>query len=125
LNLNPSIAFGGVEDLGEEDFELEEIKRRRMAEIQRRLIEREMSRQAEEQARIERQVLLTRILSPEARRRLTNLRMVRPEFVEQLEIQLIQAAQAGRITAPLSDEELRQILQRLQSPKREIRIRRV
>lgn len=125
MNLNPSIAFGGVEDLGEEDFELEEIKRRRMAEIQRRLIEREMSRQAEEQARIERQVLLTRILSPEARRRLTNLRMVRPEFVEQLEIQLIQAAQAGRITAPLSDEELRQILQRLQSPKREIRIRRV
>ncbi|MEM2926350.1 MAG: DNA-binding protein [Candidatus Bathyarchaeia archaeon] len=108
-----------------EDYELEEIKRRRVAEMQRRLLERERNRQAEERARVERQVLLTRILSPEARSRLTNLRMVRPEFVEQLETQLIQAAQAGRINAPLSDEELRQILQRLQSQKREIKIRRV
>jgi programmed cell death protein 5 len=69
--------------------------------------------------------LLRQILSPEARQRMTNLKMVKPEFIEQLELQLIQLAQTGRVSLPMSDAQLKQILIQLQSRKRDIRITRI
>jgi len=65
------------------------------------------------------------ILTPEARQRLANLRLVKPELVAQLEEQLIQLANTGRIKMPITDETLKQILLRLSSSRRRIRIRRI
>ena len=109
----------------EEDRELEELRRRRLLELQRRLLEQE--RVAEERMRIEaqKQAILRRILTPAARQRLANLKLVKPEFAEQVELQLIQAAQAGRLPIPLTDEQLKRILLHLQSGRRDIRIRRL
>ena len=73
----------------------------------------------------QKQTLLRQILTPEARQRLTNLKMIKPEFTEQLELQIIQLAQTGKLPIPLSDKQLKQILQQLQPKKREITIRRV
>lgn len=81
--------------------------------------------QVEQQLEAQKQALLRQILSPEARQRLTNLKMVKPEFAEQLELQLIQLAQVGKLPIPLSDAQLKQILIQLQSRKRETKIRRV
>ena len=79
----------------------------------------------EEQIEAQKQQLLRQILTPEARQRLTNLKMIKPEFTEQLELQIIQLAQTGKLPIPLSDKQLKQILQQLQPKKREITIRRV
>jgi programmed cell death protein 5 len=79
----------------------------------------------EEQLEAQKQQLLRQILTPEARQRLTNLKMIKPEFTEQLELQIIQLAQTGKLPIPLSDKQLKQILQQLQPKKREITIRRV
>jgi programmed cell death protein 5 len=68
---------------------------------------------------------LREILTPEARQRLTNIKIVRPEFAEALELQLIQLAQTGRLKIPLSDEQLKDTLRRLQSQRRDITIRRI
>ena len=108
-----------------EDRELEELRRRRLLELQRRLLEQE--REAEERVRIEaqKQAILRRILTPAARQRLTNLKLVKPEFAEQVELQLIQAAQTGRLPIPLTDEQLKRILLHLQTGRRGIRIRRL
>ena len=65
------------------------------------------------------------MLTPEARQRLTNIRMVRPEFAEQLENQLLQLAQAGKLPVPVTDEQLKKILEALTSRRRDIRIRRI
>jgi len=81
--------------------------------------------QAEQQMESQKQELLRQILSPEARQRLTNLKMVKPEFIEQLELQLIQLAQLGKVPVPMSDAQLKQILIQLQSRKREPKIRRI
>jgi len=51
--------------------------------------------------------------------------MVKPEFASQLELQLIQIAQQGKIELPIGDEQLKEILQKLQSGRKEITIRRV
>jgi len=50
---------------------------------------------------------------------------VKPEFAEQLELQLIQLAQQNKINIPMTDEQLKEVLQKLQSQRREIKIRRV
>jgi len=51
--------------------------------------------------------------------------MVRPEFAEQLENQLLQLAQAGKLPVPVTDEQLKKILEALTSRRRDIRIRRI
>jgi programmed cell death protein 5 len=106
------------------DEELEEIRRRKLSAMQRRENEQKQS-QAERQLEAQKQALLRQILSPEARQRLTNLHMIKPQFTEQLELQLIQLAQTGKLPIPLSDTRLKQILIQLQSRKRQTKIRRI
>jgi programmed cell death protein 5 len=106
------------------DEELEELRRRKLSAMQRHAGEEQRDAQAQQQLEAQKQALLRSILSPEARQRLVNLKMVRPEFTDQLELQLIQLAQLNKIPVPLSDQQLRQILVQLQSKKREPTIRR-
>ena len=53
--------------------------------------------------------------------------MVRRDFAEQLELQLIQLAQAGKVQLPIDDELLKRLLAQLegQQRKRDISIRRI
>jgi programmed cell death protein 5 len=107
------------------DDELEAIRKRKLSALQQRASDEQKQGQAEQQMEAQKQALLKQILSPEARQRLTNLKMVKPDFTEQLELQLIQLAQLGKIPIPLSDAQLKQILIQLQSRKREPNIRRI
>jgi programmed cell death protein 5 len=107
------------------DDELEELRRRKLSALQRQMAEEQKNEQSQRQLETQKENLLRSILSPEARRRLTNLKMVKPEFTEQLELQLIQLAQQGKIPIPLLDAQLRQILVQLQSRKHEPTIRRI
>ncbi|HVP41109.1 MAG TPA: DNA-binding protein [Candidatus Krumholzibacteriaceae bacterium] len=108
-----------------EDEELEDIRKRRMLQLQRKLADEQQRMQMAQQVEQQKQALLRQILTPEARQRLNNLKMVKPEFAAQLELQLIQLAQSGRLNIPLNDEQLKELLAKLQSTKREIKIRRV
>ena len=105
--------------------EIEELRRRRLLELRRRLAEEQQRVQVQQQIEVQKQALLRRILTSDARRRLTNLKMVKPEFAQQLELQLIQLAQQGRMSIPVTDEQLKEILVKLQSGRREFKIRRV
>jgi programmed cell death protein 5 len=105
--------------------ELDSLRKRRMLELQQRMVEEQREVQAQQQLEGQKQALLRRILTPEARSRLTNLNIVKPEFTQQLELQLIQLAQQGRINLPITDEQLKELLVRLQSSKRDYKIRRV
>jgi programmed cell death protein 5 len=108
------------------DEELDEIRRKKLLALQQKTTNQDQKQaQAEQQLEMQKQALLRQLLSPEARQRLTNLKMIKPEFTEQLELQLIQLAQTGKLPIPLSDAQLKQILIQLQSRKREPRIRRI
>ena len=107
------------------DEELEELRRRKLSALQRQMTEEQKSAQLEQQLDQQKQALLRNILTPEARQRLTNLKMVKPEFTDQLELQLIQLAQQGKLPIPLADEQLKKILIQLQSRRRETTIRRI
>ena len=105
--------------------ELENLRKRRMLELQQRMVEEQKEVQVQQQLEGQKQALLRRILTPEARRRLTNLNMVKPEFTQQLELQLIQLAQQGRVNLPITDKQLKELLVKLQAGKRDYTIRRV
>lgn len=107
------------------DEELEQIRKRKLLSMQHRMSDEQRQAQAEHQMEAQKQALLSKILAPEARQRLNNLKMVRQEFVEQIEMQLIEMAQTGKLPIPLSDAQLKQILVQLQSRKRETKIRRI
>ena len=107
------------------DEELDAIRRKKLSALQQRVSDEQKQGQADQQMEAQKQALLKQILSPEARQRLTNLKMVKPEFTEQLELQLIQLAQMGKVPIPMSDAQLKQILIQLQSRKRETKITRI
>ena len=107
------------------DEELDEIRRRKLLAMQQRTTDEQKQAQMEQQLEAQKQALLRQILTPEARQRLTNLNMIKPVFTKQLELQLIQLAQTGKLPIPISDAQLKQILIQLQSRKRETKIRRI
>jgi len=107
-----------------EDQEMDEIRRRKMLDLQRRLTQEQQRLQVQQEMELQKQAILRRILTPKARQRLANLKMVKPEFANQLELQLIQLAQQGKVNIPISDKTLKQILIQLQSHRRDIKITR-
>ncbi len=109
-----------------EDAELEEIRRRKLLEYQRRLIEAAEEERRRRIMEARKEAILRTILTPKARSRLTNLKIVKPNIAEQLELQLIKLAQEGRIPTPITDDMLKKILASLDRQyRREIRIRRL
>ncbi|ACX72215.1 DNA-binding TFAR19-related protein [Methanocaldococcus vulcanius M7] len=103
----------------------EEIKRRKLLELQKKLAEQQEQEEALIEAELQKRSLLRKILTPEARERLERIRLARPEFAEAVEIQLIQLAQLGRLPIPLKDSEFKAILERLSAmskKKRDIKI---
>ncbi|CDG65579.1 MAG: programmed cell death protein 5 [Methanobacterium sp.] len=110
--------------------DIEEIRRRRMAELQQQAAAQAQQQpsdaQAQEQMRREleaqKKQALMQILTPEARSRLANLRLTKPEFVDQIELQLIQLAQMGRVQSKITDQQLKELLRKLSGQKRDINI---
>ncbi|WP_461462052.1 DNA-binding protein [Methanobrevibacter sp.] len=111
--------------------ELEDIRRKKMEELQKQqaLANEQMQQQVEQQAQqeqLEAQLnqAVKQIMTPEARSRLTNLKLTRPELVKQIEIQLIQSAQAGSLKGKVTDDQLKVLLSQVAGQKREMRITR-
>lgn len=72
-----------------------------------------------------REAAMRRILEPEARARLSNIRMVKPELASAVENYLLGMGAQGRLEAPVTDPQLKQILLSAQQPKRDFKMSRV
>lgn len=104
--------------------EMDELRRRKMLELQTKLQEQQRQEELRQQYEAQKRLAMQQILTPEARSRLANIRAAKPEYAEQIELQLIQLAQTGRLKSQITDAQLREILNRVQARKREIKIRR-
>ena len=69
--------------------------------------------------------ILKQILTSEARMRLNNIKMVKPELSDLVEQYLIGMATQGKISGQLTDAQLKQILLSIQQPKRDFKINRI
>jgi programmed cell death protein 5 len=81
-------------------------------------------RRQQAEAEAMKQKALAMLLDVEARQRLTNVKMVKPELASAVENYLLNAATTGRLNRAITDEELKQILITIQQPKRDFKISR-
>lgn len=107
-----------------EEDELDALRRRKLQELQSRAEQETVAQEQAKQLEAQKQTLMRQLLTPEARERLANLRMTRPDIVESVENQLIMLVQSGRLTQQIDDYTLRQILRKVVPKKREIKIER-
>jgi programmed cell death protein 5 len=109
--------------MAEED-ELDALRRRKLQELEYRAQQESVAQEQSKQMDAQKQALMRQLLTPEARERLANLRMTRPDIVDSVENQLITLVQSGRINQQIDDYTLRQILRKIVPKKREIKIER-
>ena len=110
------------------DADLEELKRRRLEELQKQFAA-EQNHALKEQIKLQRQVeMLEGMVKPkmtrEAISRYGNLKSAHPEKAIQIIAILAQAIQQGQITETITDEKLKSLLIQLEEPKKEFRITR-
>ena len=104
------------------DDELEEIRQRKLASLKQQALREQADEQAAAEAQAQKDAVLRQILTPEARARLTNIKMVKPQFAEQIEMQLIQLAGSGRLRGQVTDDQLKALLKQLQDRERERKV---
>ncbi len=102
--------------------ELEAIRQRKLAALREQALQQQAAEQRAAELEAQKEAVLRQILTPEARARLVNIKMVRPQFAEQIELQLIQLATSGRLRAKLTDQQLKALLQQIQQREREPKI---
>lgn len=87
-------------------------------------------RQLEEQLKLQQQIqmledMVKRSMTREAVARYGNIKSAHPEMALKLITILGQAISSSRLQGQITDEQLKEILQQLQSPKHEFKVRRV
>lgn len=89
------------------------------------MAEQPQKRDAEEEAakKTLRQNILRMVLTSDARDRLNNVKMVKPEVAETIEDQIIQLATSGKLKRAITDQEVKQFLAAFQQPPKEFKIR--
>ncbi len=96
-----------------DDERLEEIRKKKIAEMQQQAIQQNIENQQQKAFEQKKYNLMRKVLSQEGRQRLENIRMVKPEFAEQIELQLIQLYKMGKIRGQLSDKAFKNLLEQI------------
>ena len=110
------------------DKELEELKKKRLRELEQQAAYQEsiedQQEQQNKQFEEQKKAVLRTVLTPGARERLGRIKVARPEVAESIENQLIMVAQSGQLKNKINDEQLRMLLKKVMPQKRDIKIKR-
>ncbi len=103
--------------------EASEIREKKLAELREKYAQQQQEEQQKQQAEQQIESMLKRFLSPEAKARLKNVKLVNEQLYWNVVQQLLVLARSGRLQGKISDEQAKKILKSL-SQKREISIKR-
>ena len=107
------------------DDELENIRRKKFEELRQQAAQQQIAEAQQKEYEEKKYLIMRKILSAEGRQRLENIRIVKPQFAEQVELQLIQLYQTGRLrgSTPLPDSSFKRLLEQIQGKKVNFRIK--
>ena len=83
------------------------------------------SQENDSQLKAQKEIMLKQVLSADARLRLNNVRMVKPDLADLVENYILNLSVQGKISGQISDDQLKQILLSAQQPKRDFKFNRV
>jgi len=83
------------------------------------------TQEKDSQLKAQKEMMLKRVLSSEARLRLNNVRMVKSDLADLVENYILNLSVQGKISGQISDDQLKQILSSAQQPKRDFKFSRV
>ena len=83
------------------------------------------TQEKDSQLKVQKEMMLKQVLSSEARLRLNNVRMVKPDLADLVENYILNLSVQGKISGQISDDQLKQILSSAQQPKRDFKFNRV
>ena len=72
-----------------------------------------------------RENIMRMALTSEARQRLANIKMVKPQIAQSIEEYIVQMASSGKLKNVINDDQLKELLGSIQGKKREFTIRRI
>jgi programmed cell death protein 5 len=87
--------------------------------------ENKTSQEKDSQLKAQKEIMLKQVLSADARLRLNNVRMVKPDLADLVENYILNLSVQGKISGQISDDQLKQILLSAQQPKRDFKFNRV
>ena len=83
------------------------------------------TQEKDSQLKAQKEMMLKQVLSADARLRLNNVRMVKPDLADLVENYILNLSVQGKISGQISDDQLKQILLSAQQPKRDFKFNRV
>jgi len=83
------------------------------------------SQEKDSQLKAQKEMMLKQVLAADARLRLNNVRMVKPDLADLVENYILNLSVQGKISGQISDDQLKQILLSAQQPKRDFKFNRV
>ncbi|TXT62709.1 MAG: DNA-binding protein [Promethearchaeota archaeon] len=92
---------------------LEEIRQKKLEQLKAQAAQQEIAEKQKEAFDAQKYQIMRKILSQKGRQRLENIRMVKPQFAEQIELQLIQLYRSGRFNTPMTDQQFKKILEKI------------
>ena len=114
------------------DDELEFLRQQRRLQLQQEIQQQAITREQEEftqQSQIEAKekidAFLKIHLTSEAKTRLTQLSLAKPEKTEELKLKLVDLIQKGSLTTPVDDAQFKSLLESLSKSRRTTSIRRI
>lgn len=105
-------------------MDIDELRQRKAAELQDRIARRQSEEEALAQFEAQKDALLRKALTPDARSRLATLKLANPHLAEQVEALIVHLVQSGQLKSAVDDTTLRQLLARISGGKRQITIKR-
>jgi len=87
--------------------------------------ENNISQEKDSQLKAQKEMMLKQVLATDARLRLNNVRMVKPDLADLVENYILNLTAQGKISGQISDDQLKQILLSAQQPKRDFKFNRV
>lgn len=102
---------------------LDEIKKKRLAELQQKLATGAQEEgAAQQQLELLKEQVKTQWLTRHARERLNRLKLAHPELAEQVLLAVAQAVAVGQLREKIDDQKLREILATLSKEKKKFKL---